>query len=166
MVDSGHPNAGPERKAAVGSREDILIENLAVGRGSTHEFFRVVAGLPLFLGEPPLPNMLCTDTADQKQAEEQEPSSPPPSAQSDQRYALVYQVAAFQAENKAVSMQRKLRAAQMDSFLAEIQREGTTWHRVLVPFTGTKQQAQDFQARLAEAGVNNPFVYKKKTLQD
>lgn len=97
---------------------------------------------------------------------EEEQSSPPPSAQGDQRYALVYQVAAFQAEDKAVSVQKKLRNAQMDSFLAEVQREGTTWHRVLVPFTGTRQQAQDFQTRLAEAGVNNPFVYKKKTLQD
>lgn len=96
----------------------------------------------------------------------EEQTSPPPSAQSEQRYALVYQVAAFQAENKAVSMQKKLRNAQMDSFLAEVQREGTTWHRVLVPFSGTRQQAQDFQARLAEVGVNNPFVYKKKTLQD
>ena len=96
----------------------------------------------------------------------QQRASAPQQSDGGQRYALIYQVAAFQVHDKALKMQKILRKKQMESFLSEANRDGTTWYRVLVPFTGTRAQARELKTRLAEAGVNNPFVYKKKSLQD
>lgn len=60
----------------MGGREDLLIEDLPIGRGPAHKFLRVVAGPSLRLWEPSFPSVLRGGTAEEEQAEENKAPAP------------------------------------------------------------------------------------------
>jgi hypothetical protein len=83
---------------------------------------------------------------------------------SGERFEYRYQVAALQSRDKAGKVVRELKRKGMRVDLREVEKDGVTWYRIHVRFTGGPEEAEDFKQRLEGYGLGNPFLREKAEL--
>jgi hypothetical protein len=86
-------------------------------------------------------------------------------ARAGERYEYRYQVAALQAEEKARKVVRELKKKGMRVNLREVRRDGVTWYRIHVRFTGGPQETKSFKQRLKGYGLGTPFLRDKAKME-
>ncbi len=83
----------------------------------------------------------------------------------EERYEYRYQVAALQAEDKARKVVRELKEKGMRVNLREVRKDGVTWYRIHVRFTGGPQETESFKQRLKGYGLGTPFLRDKAKME-
>lgn len=86
-------------------------------------------------------------------------------ARAGERYEYRYQVAALQAEDKARKVVRELKEKGMRVNLREVHKDGVTWYRIHVRFTGGPQETESFKQRLKGYGLGTPFLRDKAKME-
>ncbi len=79
-----------------------------------------------------------------------------------QRFAYIYQVAAFQRQSQAELLQQRLEVAGIESYIQSVDKHDQRWYRVYVPHVGTSQETQELQQELKKMGLDKSFVRSKK----
>ncbi len=79
-----------------------------------------------------------------------------------QRFAYIYQVAAFQEKAQAKALQEKLSSVQIESYVQDVDKDDQRWYRVYVPHVGTPKENQQLQSELQDLGLDKLFVRSKK----
>lgn len=92
------------------------------------------------------------------------PTAAPAAQASGQRFAYVYQVGALRDAEVARKFAARLQGQGLTTSVESAQAQGTTWHRILVHFQGTPEQAEALKAKLAAAGVQKPIVKSRTPL--
>ncbi|MEF8823972.1 MAG: SPOR domain-containing protein [Desulfohalobiaceae bacterium] len=86
-------------------------------------------------------------------------------ARAAERYEYRYQVAALQAEDKARKVVRELKEKGMRVNLREVHKDGVTWYRIHVRFTGGPKETESFKQRLKGYGLGTPFLRDKAKME-
>lgn len=86
-------------------------------------------------------------------------------ARGGERYEYRYQVAALQAEDKARKVVRELKEKGMRVSLRKVEKDGVTWYRIHVRFTGGPEEAESFKQRLEGFGLGTPFLRDKAKME-
>ena len=81
------------------------------------------------------------------------------------RYEYRYQIAALKSEEQAKKVARELKAKGMDVALRMVDKDGVTWYRVQVLFTGGPSETERFKRRLEGFGLGAPFLRDKAKLE-
>lgn len=92
------------------------------------------------------------------------PSFVAPPETSGPRFEFVYQVASFQNDAQARSLQQSITSG---GLLASVEAgvvNGRQWYRVLVTIRGSQADADQAKLRLQDLGISGPFLRAKKSL--
>ena len=81
------------------------------------------------------------------------------------RHVYRYQVAALQSSDRAKKVVQKLKAKGIRVDLREVDKDGDTWYRIHVLFTGEPEEAKRFKRRLEGYGLGTPFLRDKAELK-
>ncbi|MCF8031280.1 MAG: SPOR domain-containing protein [Desulfohalobiaceae bacterium] len=81
------------------------------------------------------------------------------------RHVYRYQVAALQSNDRAKKVVQKLKAKGVRVDLREVDKDGDTWYRIHVLFTGEPEEAKRFKRRLEGFGLGTPFLRDKAELK-
>ncbi|GAU07699.1 SPOR domain-containing protein [Desulfoplanes formicivorans] len=80
-------------------------------------------------------------------------------AKAEQRFAYIYQAAAFQSQADAIRFQQQIIRRGIPAF---IDHAPSGWHRVNVRFKGTPSETTRLKAQLKDLGVAKPLLKSKK----
>jgi len=83
----------------------------------------------------------------------------------EKRHVYRYQVAALQSNDRAEKVVQKLKAKGIRVNLREVDKNGDTWYRIHVLFTGEPEEAKRFKRRLEGYGLGTPFLRDKAELK-
>ncbi|MCA1946355.1 MAG: SPOR domain-containing protein [Desulfovibrio sp.] len=97
------------------------------------------------------------------------PAAQPPVSDDDtgppgQRYAYVYQAAAFNEAAKAEAFKGKMHALNLKASVQKVEDNGKTWHRVMVHFEGTPEDTRLLKEKLRQAGIEKALLRSKKPI--
>ena len=80
------------------------------------------------------------------------------------RFEFVYQVASFQNDSQARTLQQSIASAGLSASVEAGMVNGRQWYRVLVTVRGSQAEADLAKSRLQELGIADPFLRAKKSL--
>ncbi|GAB6058612.1 SPOR domain-containing protein [Desulfonatronum parangueonense] len=80
------------------------------------------------------------------------------------QYEFVFQVASFQNDGQARSLQQRISSAGIPATVEAGTVEGRQWYRVLVTVRGAQTDANHIKSQLQGLGIENPFLRAKKSL--
>ena len=80
------------------------------------------------------------------------------------RYEFVFQVASFQHEGQARSLQQQIASSGIPAAVETGTVNGLKWYRVMVTVHGEQADANRVQSQLQGLGIENPFLRAKKSL--
>lgn len=81
-----------------------------------------------------------------------------------ERFAYVYQAAAFSEPDKATRFQQQVQALDLKARVQKVEDNGKTWHRVIVHFEGTPEDTRTLKEKLKQVGVDKALLRSKKPL--
>ncbi len=97
--------------------------------------------------------------------EEGEEIPDPESAQlPDEEIVYHFQVAALQSRERAQEVVRNLQLEGLKADSRTVERDGVTWHRVVVRFTARPGQEERIKRKLEDYGAGEPFLREKARL--
>jgi len=82
-------------------------------------------------------------------------------ATTDGQFRYVYQVASLKSADMAKEYAAKLEKLGLSTSIEQAQASGTTWHRIMVHYTGTPESTDELKALLATQGVKKPIMKSK-----
>ncbi|AGW14072.1 SPOR domain-containing protein [Megalodesulfovibrio gigas] len=81
-----------------------------------------------------------------------------------QRYAYVYQAAAFSEAAKADAFKSKMHGLNLKASVQKVEDNGKTWHRVMVHFEGSPEDTRALKEKLRQAGIEKALLRSKKPI--
>ncbi|GAB7080668.1 SPOR domain-containing protein [Megalodesulfovibrio paquesii] len=81
-----------------------------------------------------------------------------------QRYAYIYQAAAFNEASKAEAFKAKMHALNLKVSVQKVEDGGKTWHRVMVHFEGKPEDTRQLKEKLKQAGIEKALLRSKKPI--
>ena len=94
----------------------------------------------------------------------QAPISDDESGPPGQRYAYVYQAAAFSEAAKADAFKSKMHGLNLKASVQKVEDNGKTWHRVMVHFEGSPEDTRPLKEKLRQAGIEKALLRSKKPI--
>lgn len=91
-------------------------------------------------------------------------TSPAPVPSLGPQFEFVFQVASFQQDGQARSLQQRISSAGIPATVEAGTVDGHQWYRVLVTVRGAQTDANYIKSQLQGLGIENPFLRAKKSL--
>lgn len=97
-----------------------------------------------------------------RQTQEQGSAQTQKKEEKQEKFAYIYQVAAFKEKSQAEGLQQRLSSAGVECYIQDVDKQQQRWYRVYVPHVGTPRENQQLQAKLQDLGLDKSFVRSKK----
>ncbi len=82
-------------------------------------------------------------------------------ANPDQRFNYIYQIASFKAREQAQALVDKLTKDDVTCQVTQVEANAATWYRVMVNFTGTEAETRNLKNILGKYGISQVIMYAK-----